>query len=88
MEDSDEENGGKEDEERRICYNAPCGWVVYNPQTRDIEYFMKNPCVCPDESYKCVRAGEDLSASAYVYRCRQNTTADDIESPTSPDDGN
>lgn len=38
-------------------------------------------CECPDKSYKCVRVGDDLSASAYVYRCRQNTTADDIESP-------
>lgn len=37
-------------------------------------------CECP-ESYKCVRAGDDLSASAYVHRCRQNTTADDIEFP-------
>ena len=42
-------------------------------------------CECPDESYKCVRVGDDLSASAYVYRCRQNTTAEDIESPSLDD---
>ncbi|KYM94388.1 PREDICTED: uncharacterized protein LOC108781223 [Cyphomyrmex costatus] len=75
-EDSDEENASK-----RICHNAPCGWAVYNPYTRNIEYFMRNTCECSDESYKCVRVGDDLSASAYVYRCRQNTTAEDIESP-------
>ncbi|KYN12811.1 PREDICTED: uncharacterized protein LOC108767018 [Trachymyrmex cornetzi] len=79
-EDSDEENAP-----RRICHNAPCGWVVYNPYTRNIEYFMRNTCECPDESYKCVRVGDDLSASAYVYRCRQNTTAEDIESPSLDD---
>ncbi|RLU15405.1 hypothetical protein DMN91_012399 [Ooceraea biroi] len=66
---------------KRNCYNSACGWAVYDPVTRNIEYFMKNACTCPDESYKCVRTGDDLSASAYVYRCRQNTTADDIESP-------
>ncbi|XP_011058944.1 PREDICTED: uncharacterized protein LOC105148744 [Acromyrmex echinatior] len=79
-EDSDEENAP-----RRICHNAPCGWAVYNPYTRNIEYFMRNTCECPDESYKCVRVGDDLSASAYVYRCRQNTTAEDIESPSLDD---
>ncbi|KYN39991.1 hypothetical protein ALC56_05759 [Trachymyrmex septentrionalis] len=80
-EDSDEENAP-----RRICPNAhPCGWAVYNPYTRNIEYFMRNTCECPDESYKCVRVGDDLSASAYVYRCRQNTTAEDIESPSLDD---
>lgn len=65
---------------KRNCYNTACGWAVYNPFTRIVDYFMKNTCECPDKSYKCVRVGDDLSASAYVYRCRQNTTADDIES--------
>ncbi|XP_020279935.1 uncharacterized protein LOC109852826 isoform X2 [Pseudomyrmex gracilis] len=64
--------------EKRTCYNSPCGWAVYHPTTRNIEYYMKNTCECPDDSYKCVRYREDLSASAYVYRCRQNTTANDI----------
>ncbi|XP_012538333.1 uncharacterized protein LOC105837798 [Monomorium pharaonis] len=71
----------RKDAPTRICHNAPCGWAVYDTDSRNIEYFMKNTCVCLDESYKCVRAGDDLSASAYVYRCRQNTTADNIEAP-------
>ncbi|XP_015593504.1 uncharacterized protein LOC107266946 [Cephus cinctus] len=67
--------------DHRICYNTPCGWAVYVPFTRRIEYFMKNTCECLDSSYKCIRVDDDLSVSAYVYECRQNTTADDIESP-------
>ncbi|XP_011629579.1 uncharacterized protein LOC105422057 [Pogonomyrmex barbatus] len=74
------EDSAEEGTPRRICHNAACGWAVYNPYTRNVEYFMKNTCECP-EDYKCVRVGDDLSASAYVYRCRQNTTKDDIESP-------
>lgn len=67
---------------RRICsHNTPCGWEVYVPFTRRMDYYMKNTCNCPDISYKCVRTDDDLSVSAYVYRCRQNTTSDDIESP-------
>jgi hypothetical protein len=27
---------------KRNCYNTACGWAVYNPLTRSIEYFMKN----------------------------------------------
>ncbi|XP_072757727.1 uncharacterized protein [Anoplolepis gracilipes] len=75
-------NSEEEQPPKRYCYNAVCAWAVYHPYSRNIEYFMKNTCECPmDMNYKCVRAGEDLSASAYVYRCRQNTTADDIEIP-------
>lgn len=77
----DTENSDEEDAPKRYCYNTACGWAVYHPYMRTIEYFMKNTCECPDKSYKCVRSGDDLSASAYVYRCRQNTTADDIEFP-------
>ncbi|XP_029671088.1 uncharacterized protein LOC115240208 [Formica exsecta] len=75
------ENSDEADAPIRYCYNSACGWAVYHPYMRSIEYFMKNTCDCPDTSYKCVRSGDDLSASAYVYRCRQNTTADDIEFP-------
>lgn len=71
---------GNEQQPKRSCYNTPCGWAIYVPFTRTIHYFMKNICDCPDESYKCVRTDDDLSANAYVYRCRQNTTVDDIES--------
>lgn len=39
-------------------------------------------CKCPDETYKCVPTGENVSMRAYVYHCRQNTTVDfDGESP-------
>ncbi|GAB1865303.1 hypothetical protein CAJAP_06382 [Camponotus japonicus] len=71
------ENNDKEDAPKRYCYNAACGWAVYERDLRSIEYYMRNTCECPD-SYKCVRVGDDLSASAYVYRCRENMTADDI----------
>ncbi|XP_046737364.1 uncharacterized protein LOC124406063 [Diprion similis] len=59
---------------------APCGWAIYTPFERRIEFFMKNTCPCPS-SFKCVRTDDDLSASAYVYRCRSNVSATDIVSP-------
>lgn len=71
------ENNGGEDVPKRYCYNTACGWAVYERDLRSIEYYMKNTCECP-ETYKCVRVGDDLSASAYVYRCRENITVDDI----------
>ncbi|XP_050458013.1 uncharacterized protein LOC126854895 [Cataglyphis hispanica] len=74
------ENSDEKDTPVRYC-NSACGWAVYHPYMRTIEYFMRNTCECPDKSYKCVRSGDDLSASAYVYRCRQNTTANEIEFP-------
>lgn len=69
-----------EDRPKRNCYDTPCGWNAYNPATRRPTTFMANTCKCPDESYKCVRTGEIVSMKSYVYHCRQNTTADDIES--------
>ncbi|CAL1686219.1 unnamed protein product [Lasius platythorax] len=72
-------NSDEEDAPKRYCHNTACGWGVYDSYTRNVEYYMRNTCECPDKSYKCVRVGDDLSASAYVYRCRQNSTADDIE---------
>ncbi|EFN67819.1 hypothetical protein EAG_07317 [Camponotus floridanus] len=71
------ENNDKEDAPKRYCYNTACGWAVYERDLRSIEYYMRNTCDCPD-TYKCVRVGDDLSASAYVYRCRENITVDDI----------
>lgn len=47
--------------------------------------FLCFRCKCPDETYKCVRTGENVSISAYVYHCRQNTTVDDIEGETDMD---
>ncbi|XP_011690872.1 PREDICTED: uncharacterized protein LOC105451869 isoform X2 [Wasmannia auropunctata] len=77
------EDSNKKNASIRICYiEEICGWAVYCPATnnttRYIDYFMKNTCKCPDESYKCVRVRDNLSTSAYEYRCRQNTTAMDI----------
>ncbi|XP_003704250.1 uncharacterized protein LOC100877251 [Megachile rotundata] len=74
-----------DDEPKRDCYDTPCGWNTYTPSTRLGTIFMRNTCKCPDETYKCVRTGENVSMSAYVYHCRQNTTADDIESESSDD---
>ncbi|CAD1468278.1 unnamed protein product, partial [Heterotrigona itama] len=68
-----------EDRPNRICYDTPCGWNTYDSETRQTTVFMPNTCSCPDETYKCVRTGEKVSMNAYVYHCRQNTTADDIE---------
>lgn len=73
------------DRPKRNCYDTPCGWNTYNPVTRRSTIFMPNTCKCPDETYKCVRTGENVSMSAYVYHCRQNTTVDDIEGETSDD---
>ncbi|XP_011880635.1 PREDICTED: uncharacterized protein LOC105569081 [Vollenhovia emeryi] len=70
------------DDTSQIC-NATqaCGWSVYDRFTRDILYNMRNTCRCSDDGYKCVRYNELLSSSAYMYRCKQNTTAEDIEYP-------
>lgn len=78
---SDEENVPKH------CHIMACGWGVYDSYTRNILYYMRNTCECPDKSYKCMRVGDDLSASAYVYRCRQNTT-DGLEFPPTEEDVN
>ncbi|XP_043597533.1 uncharacterized protein LOC122574241 [Bombus pyrosoma] len=76
---------GNDDRPKRNCYGTPCGWNTYNPVTRRGTIFMPNTCKCPDDTYRCVRTGENLSMSAYVYHCRQNTTSDDIEGETSED---
>ncbi|XP_017881260.1 uncharacterized protein LOC108625629 [Ceratina calcarata] len=71
---------------RNCDENNPCGWMSYYSPTRRVHNdFMANTCKCPDETYKCVRSGESISTRAYVYHCRQNTTADDIEGETSED---
>ena len=65
---------------------TPCGWAVYNRITRYIDYFMKNKydflplvkkillffvvrCECSKEK-KCLRDDDDISITAYVYRCK------------------
>ncbi|GFY75850.1 uncharacterized protein TNIN_453311 [Trichonephila inaurata madagascariensis] len=54
---------------RSICSKTtPCGWEIYKPYIRTVEYFMKSPCDCPSGS-RCVRSSDDISISAFVYRC-------------------
>lgn len=56
--------------EQKVCHSTtPCGWAVYVPFTRRVDYFMKNTCECPKDR-ECLRTDDDLSVSAYVYRCR------------------
>ncbi|PSN52312.1 hypothetical protein C0J52_08532 [Blattella germanica] len=60
--------------EVKMCHNStPCGWAVYIPFTRRVDYFMKNTCECP-QGKVCLRTDDDLSVSAYVYRCHVDTT--------------
>ncbi|XP_054720013.1 uncharacterized protein LOC129229680 [Uloborus diversus] len=49
--------------------STPCGWEVYRPFMRNVEYFIKSPCDCQQGSH-CVRVFDDISISAYVYLCR------------------
>lgn len=66
----------------KLCHNrTPCGWAVYTPFTRSVDYFMRNTCECPEDK-ACLRTEDDLSVSAYVYRCRPENTESDTESPT------
>lgn len=34
-----------------------------------VDYFMKNTCTC-EPGLECVRVDDDVSVSAYVYKCR------------------
>lgn len=77
--------GENDDRPKRNCYDAPCGWNTYNVVTRRATVFMPNTCDCPDKTYKCVRTGENVSMSAYVYHCRQNTTVDDMDDDSRDD---
>ncbi|CAH0384048.1 unnamed protein product [Bemisia tabaci] len=54
---------------KECLHSTPCGWAVYTPFTRRTDYYMKNTCECPKDK-KCQQTDDNLSASAYVYRCR------------------
>jgi hypothetical protein len=57
-------------ETKEVCQGrTPCGWAVYNKMTRYIDYFMRNKCECSKEK-KCLRDDDDISITAYVYRCK------------------
>lgn len=58
--------------EERICINStPCGWAVYNKNSRVVDYFMKNRCTCTPDT-QCIRSEDDISINAFVYRCKSN----------------
>lgn len=71
-----------------VCQeNTPCGWAVYIPFTRKIDYFMKNTCVCPsDNNTLCIKVDDDLSVSAYVYRCRPAAVSNSSDTNSSWDE--
>ncbi|CAL1266721.1 unnamed protein product [Larinioides sclopetarius] len=52
--------------------STPCGWEIYQPATRSVEYFVKSPCDCPSGT-ECLRYSDDISIAAYVFRCRQES---------------
>ncbi|CAD7088964.1 unnamed protein product [Hermetia illucens] len=59
-----------------ICHpGARCGWYVYNKTTRHLEDPHK-ACECPKNEL-CTRTEDDISISAYVYRCRPESQSGD-----------
>ncbi|CAI6350988.1 unnamed protein product [Macrosiphum euphorbiae] len=56
------------------CHNnTPCGWAIYVPFTRRMEYFMKNTCIC-NPTLACLKSEDDLAVNAYVFRCMTRVT--------------
>lgn len=47
-----------------------CGWGVYGENKKKIKYFIRNTCRCSAE-YGCLLDDEDLSLSAFIYRCKE-----------------
>ncbi|CAL8096603.1 unnamed protein product [Orchesella dallaii] len=53
-----------------VCRNnAICGWEVYHPSTRNLQYYVASSCKCHQKE-SCIRAEDDISISAWVFRCR------------------
>ncbi|XP_074101850.1 uncharacterized protein LOC141529253 isoform X3 [Cotesia typhae] len=67
--------------ENTICDKQPCAWAIYHPITRRVNSYITNTCKCKDETYRCIRTWEKLSAQAYAYHCRQNSTKHDKLAP-------
>ncbi|XP_050544299.1 uncharacterized protein LOC126907228 [Daktulosphaira vitifoliae] len=66
----------------KVCHkNTPCGWAIYIPFTRRIDYFMKNTCDCAP-NLACLKTDDDLSVNAYVYRCKTKPLTTTAETPT------
>ncbi|XP_025419164.1 uncharacterized protein LOC112689593 [Sipha flava] len=64
--------------------NTPCGWAIYIPFTRRIDYFMKNTCECPS-NLACLKTDDDLSVNAYVYRCKNRPPSTTTEASSVDD---
>ncbi|XP_057325487.1 uncharacterized protein LOC130667708 isoform X2 [Microplitis mediator] len=83
---SNKTNSQNSNELRTCNYDMPCAWYIYqiNPLfgfDKIFKSFLLNKCKCKDDTYRCIRTWEKLSAQAYVYNCRQNATKYDIYAP-------
>lgn len=61
--------------------STPCGWAVYIPATRRVDYFMKNTCSCKSDKI-CLKVDDDLSVSAYVYKCMERSLSTENDALT------
>lgn len=51
----------------KVCHNrTPCGWAVYTPFTRTVDYFMKNTWVSP-----IALLAKFISITSIVMKTRQ-----------------
>lgn len=67
---SAEDTSTSSEKEPKECHNnTPCGWAVYKPSSRRMDYYIRNVCRCPAEK-ECLKSEDDLSVNAYVYRCK------------------
>ena len=65
-----------------VCYFVWIHYFTLKKISYSFSFFLLGALFwrrCPDSTYKCVHTGENMSMSAYVYHCRQNTTEDDIK---------
>ncbi|GIY69530.1 uncharacterized protein CEXT_108961 [Caerostris extrusa] len=61
----------KRSTEIQFCSSStPCGWEVYEVQTRTVEFYVESPCTCPSGT-QCKSHIDDISISALVYRCKE-----------------
>ncbi|RVE52138.1 hypothetical protein evm_003211 [Chilo suppressalis] len=62
---------------KAICApHTPCAWSMYKPVIKFIEINVTNSyCEC-DKGLECIINEDDVSVSAYVYRCRSPVKED------------
>ncbi|CAG7733311.1 unnamed protein product [Allacma fusca] len=63
--------------------NGVCGWEVYDSYTRNREYYVSSSCKCTAAEL-CIRMEDDISISAYVYRCRSPRNKNKNKTTTRP----